>query len=132
MAANAARILARIQADELLIQALDLVGESLGLRQQTLGVGQAGAQSVDHVVVQGRQVAALVQQHLGFVLQLAGLVVDQFQGAHRDQGVLREVGRVDHGERTGRLDCQQAQRQQGKGRTAGTKSHGRHSLRGEG
>ncbi|MCY1531946.1 hypothetical protein D9M68_671860 [compost metagenome] len=111
---DAVRVVGWIQVGKLLIQALHFVGESLGLRQQARRGGEVPAQPIDHVVVQGRQVAALVQQHLGLVLQLTDLVVDHLQRAHCGQGVLREVGRVDHGERAGRLEGQQAQHQQGR------------------
>ncbi|MNE57741.1 hypothetical protein D3C80_1527260 [compost metagenome] len=77
--------------------------------------------------------AGLVQQYLGFVLQLTDLVVHHLQGAHCGQGVLRQVGWVDHGEGAGRLERQQAPRQQGgEWRKTDAGTHDRHSLLYEG
>jgi hypothetical protein len=96
VAAHRGDVLLGIQALKLPIQIRHVIGQASGLVDQPLRGCQIAAQPAHHAGRQARQIASLVHQHLGFVLELLDLVVDLLQGADRGQRVLHEVRGVDH------------------------------------
>ena len=88
----------RVERRELRFHLRDLERQTAGFGDQSVGGGQRHPQVIQRIEIQRAEIARLVLQHHGLVLQLLNLVVDLLQGAGRGQQVLGEVGGVEDGE----------------------------------
>ena len=94
--AYGSRVFLRVEPGKFLVNAVYLIGQTLGLGNQTPGGRQCRAQSIHRIEIKPLQIPRLVDQHVRLVLQLLYLIVDLLQGTGRGQHVLRQIRRVEH------------------------------------
>ena len=112
-----------------LIDRADAVGDPLRLGQELLGLGDGLFEAVERGIGQAREIARLVDQHGGLVLEALDFVVDLLQLARGGQDVLRIVGGIEDDPLRARRRACGGERQRGDAcRKRGTKSKAVHGV----